>query len=233
MVKNMAHNDFKYKGNLPVNFEQKCSLILVLDISGSMAGKPLDELNIGLKAFQEEICKDITASSKLDISIITFGTDIRVVQDFASINEFEMPNLTSYGSTKMVDGMKKAFEALEARKIWYKETGQLYYRPYVVLITDGYPDADQDIKWLKNEINSSFKAKKLNFWGFGVEGADMSLLKDISHDGSLIQKLKGLEFVKFFNWLSASMTSISGSTDGDFVDMSPESEEKNPFQIKI
>lgn len=229
----MARNDFRYEGDLPENFEQKCPLVLVLDVSGSMQGDPLKELNDGLKAFQNDISKDTIASSKLEISIITFGSEIEVVQDFALISDFKMPYLKDEGTTKMVDGMKKAFEIIDERKKWYKKTGQQYYRPYVVLITDGYPDNDQDIDWLKMQINSYYSSKSLNFWGFGVENADMDLLQNIGHDGSLIQKLKGIEFVKFFKWLSASMTSVSNSREGDFINIEPDSEAKNPFQVKI
>ncbi len=229
----MADNDFRYKGNLPVNYEQKCPLVLVLDVSGSMYGSPIDDLNKGLKKFQEEIKNDITASSRLDISIVTFGSQIDVVQDFALVNDFDMPKLSVNGSTKLVDGMKEGLKILDDRKEWYKQTGQTYYRPYIVLMTDGYPDYDQDISWLEKEIDSKFLGKHLNFWAFGVESADMNMLKKLGHDGSLVQKLKGTDFVKFFRWLSSSMTSVTNSKEGEVIDIAPQSEEANPFQLKV
>jgi uncharacterized protein YegL len=229
----MANNDFRYEGNLPVNYEQKCPLVLVLDISGSMFGKPLKELNAGLKAFQEDIQKDATASARLEVSIVTFGSEIKVVQDFALIDEFKMPTLSTYGSTRLVDGMKKGLEILDERKAWYKSTGQTYYRPYVVLMTDGYPDSGQDVNGLSSEIDALYRGNHLNFWAFGVEDADMNLLQQIGHDDSLVQKLQGVEFVKFFRWLSASMSTISNSKEGDVINVAPENEKKNPFQMKI
>ena len=229
----MASNDFRYEDEIPENYEQKCPLVLVLDVSGSMYGKPLDELNAGLQAFQNDIKKDVTASARLEVSIVTFGSSVDVLQDFALIDDFTMPTLSINGSTKMVDGMKKALEILDDRKKWYKSTGQTYYRPYVVLMTDGYPDHGQDLNWLGSEIDRLYKGKHLNFWAFGVEGADMKLLEEIGHDDSLVQKLKGLEFVKFFRWLSASMSTISNSKEDDELDIAPKSKEKNPFQIKI
>jgi uncharacterized protein YegL len=230
---NMASNDFRYEDEIPENYEQKCPLVLVLDVSGSMYGKPIDELNKGLKEFKEDIEKDVTASARLEVSIVTFGSSVDVLQDFALLDDFTMPTLSINGSTKMVDGMKKALEILDDRKKWYKSTGQTYYRPYVVLMTDGYPDHGQDVNWLSGEIDRLYKGRHLNFWACGVDGADMKLLEKIGHDDSLVQKLKGLEFVKFFRWLSASMSVISNSKEDDELDIAPKSENKNPFQIKI
>jgi uncharacterized protein YegL len=229
----MAGNDIRYEGETPSNYEQKCPLVLVLDVSYSMNGTAIDELNTGLKAFQEDIKKDTVASSRLDVAIVTFGSNIDIIQDFALIDEFDMPHLTTNGTTRMVDGIDKGIEILNARKNWYKNTGQTYYRPYIVLMTDGYPDSGQDIDDLSMEIDSLTEEKHLNFWAFGVEGADMDLLKNIGHQTSLIQKLKGMEFVKFFQWLSSSMETVSNSKEGEIIDVSPKNEEQNPFQLKV
>lgn len=50
----MAENDF-HKGELPVNYEQKCAVTLVLDTSGSMEGEPITELIGGLKTFTNDV----------------------------------------------------------------------------------------------------------------------------------------------------------------------------------
>ena len=230
----MASNDIlRYEGVTPSNYEQKCPLVLVLDVSYSMDGTAINELNTGLKAFQDDIKKDTVASSRLDVAIVTFGSDIDIIQNFALIDEFDMPFLTTSGSTRMVDGIGKGIEILNARKNWYKNTGQTYYRPYIVLMTDGYPNDGQDINGLSMEIDSLTEGKHLNFWAFGVGDADMNLLKNIGHKTSLIQKLKGMEFVKFFQWLSSSMETVSNSKEGEIIDVSPKTEALNPFQLTV
>jgi hypothetical protein len=37
------------------NPEQRCPCILILDVSGSMSGKPIDELNEGLQSVKTEL----------------------------------------------------------------------------------------------------------------------------------------------------------------------------------
>ena len=227
----MAHNDFA--GEAPVNHEQKCPCVLVLDVSGSMGGDPIDQLNEGLQEFQREILDDETASDRLEVCIVTFGSSIDVVQPFSLLENFDMPTLQVSGSTPMVDGAREGIRLVEERKKWYKDTGQTYYRPYVILMTDGYPDGGQDTNGLATEVRQGVDNQKFNFWAFGVDAADMNLLESISHPQFRPMKLKGLEFVKFFKWLSASMSSITASHEGDKVDVSPKSEEDNPFQITV
>lgn len=46
---------------------------LCLDTSGSMRGKPISELNRGLKLFYDAVRKDEVACAAADICIVTFG----------------------------------------------------------------------------------------------------------------------------------------------------------------
>jgi len=227
----MAHNDFA--GESPMNYEQKCPCVLVLDVSGSMSGEPIKQLNEGLKEFQQEILNDETASDRLEVSIVTFGSSIEEVQPFSLLENFDMPELQISGSTRLVDGALEGIRLIEERKKWYKQTGQTYYRPYIILMTDGFPDSGQDIEGLSEKVFEGVENKHFNFWAFGVDGADMNMLEKISHNQFKPMKLKGLDFTKFFKWLSSSMSTITASHDGDNIDISPSTEDENPFQITL
>ena len=204
---------------------------MVLDVSGSMLGKPIIELNQGLSDFYEEIQADSTAANRLEISIITFGSSVKCLVEPSLVHNFIMPKLVPTGSTKMVDGVKEGIAKLEARKQWYKDTGQPYYRPWIILITDGEPDVDQDIIGLSSEIKASVRDKKFNFFAIGVKGANMETLQQISSEGMPAAKLDGLKFSAFFKWLSASMTTITSSTDGQMVDLPSPADWMSGFTI--
>ncbi|NVO03757.1 MAG: hypothetical protein HXX09_13755, partial [Bacteroidetes bacterium] len=102
----MATNDF-YTGETPQNYQQKCPVVFVIDVSGSMMGSPLIELNKGLQLFSQEIQADNTASERLDVALVSFGSDTVIDHDFALLQDYSMPTLTTRGSTKMVDGVRK------------------------------------------------------------------------------------------------------------------------------
>ena len=232
----MTQNSKFYEGEQPLNYEQKCPVLLVLDRSGSMSGSPIIELNKALLDFEQEIKKDAITASRLDISVISFGSDVKVERDFGLIDESNMPQLSISGSTKLVDATRKGIEMIKNRKAWYQSTGQNYYRPYIILITDGEPDSDQDVDGLAKEMHDLVHNKHLNFWPIAVNGADMQMLNKIAVPGVEASmpplKLDGVKFVELFKWLSSSFAKISKSKDGDRLDTTPE-KGQNPFQFTV
>ncbi len=193
-----------FEGESPLNFEQKCLCVLVLDVSGSMAGEPIAELNRGLREFESSILADFTASQRLELAIVTFGSSAQIVANPSLVDAFEVPTLTAGGSTKLVDGMRLAVKLIEDRKRWYRETGQTYFRPMIVLITDGEPDADQDLQGLSSELILAQDAKKFSLWPLGVTGYNHQKLSQICLEAKPLP-LAGYKFSEFFKWLSNSI----------------------------
>ena len=207
-----------FTAEAPTNYEQKCVCALVLDVSGSMYGFPIDALNKGLKDFHSDILGDVVTKNRLEVAVVTFSSTIEVLIQPSLAENFKMPLLIPQGQTKLVDGLRKGIEVVENRKNWYKDTGQPYYRPWIILMTDGEPDNGQDIEGIKHQIKEGVDAKKFNFFAIGVQGADMNTLKNISHPSMPPAMLAGLKFSEFFRWLSTSMTKITNSKDGEKVE---------------
>ena len=68
-------------GGFADNPEPRCPCLLLLDISGSMAGAPIRELNAGLLNFKDELSADSLAMKRVEIAVITFGP-IKVENNF-------------------------------------------------------------------------------------------------------------------------------------------------------
>ena len=219
----------------PQNFEPKTICCFVLDISGSMNGEPIQELNHGLKDFHLEIQNDETTSQRLEVAIVTFNDCVNIVQKPALVENFSPPELIAGGYTKLVDGVREAMRLVDERKQWYKKTGQQYLRPWIVLITDGAPDSDQDVDGLAREIQGGMNSKNFVFLAVGVQNADMEVLKKISGsmNGQPVDplRLKGLKFAEFFQWMSASMSMIAKSAEGDKVPLPKPTSWMDGFQV--
>ena len=213
-----------FQGETPDNYEQKCLCTLVLDTSGSMSGAAIRELNRGLQEFYGAIEEDLIAANRLEVGIITFGSSIKIVQDPALVDNFDMPTLNVSGTTRLVDAVREAMRKTEQRKQWYKETGQPYYRPIIVLITDGEPDRDQDVKGLSSELQGAVDSKKFTFWGLGVKGFNQQVLTEICPDSAPAIPLSGYKFAEFFKWLSNSIGIITKSKEGDSIELPPVSD---------
>jgi uncharacterized protein YegL len=213
-----------FHGETPDNYEQKCLCILVLDTSGSMNGEPIRELNRGLQEFYAAVEEDLIAANRLEVSIITFDSSINTIQEPALISSFNMPTLSVKGTTRLVDAVRVAMQKTEQRKDWYKETGQPYYRPIMVLITDGEPDKDQDVSGLSKEIREAINSKKFTFFGLGVKGYNHEIMQRICPPSAQPLPLSGYKFSEFFKWLSNSIGIITKSKEGESIELPPVSD---------
>ncbi len=213
----MGQNDFSAES--PQNFEQKSICCFVVDVSYSMVNEPITQLNQGLQEFHRDIVSNPMTANRLEMAVVEFSDTIQTIVQPGLADSFTMPTLSTKGSTKLVDGVREAIRLVESRKGWYKQTGQPYLRPWIILITDGAPDSDQDVNGLAQEIRSGVSGKKFVFLSIGVQGANMNVLTQISSSDMPPMPLQGLKFSEFFKWVSASMSVVASSKDGDKVDL--------------
>jgi len=197
------------------NPETRCPVILLLDVSGSMSGQPIQELNRGLAAFKEDVVKDSQAALSVEVAIVTFGP-VRLTQDFVTINNFTPPDLTAHGLTPMGEAIEYALDLLESRKTAYKDNGILYYRPWVFLITDGAPSPNDNWQYAAQRVKEAEANKRLSFFAVGVQGADFNILKQIAPKRTPVL-LNGLDFRSLFVWLSTSMKRVSSGKVGEAI----------------
>ena len=200
------------------NPDPRCPCVLVLDRSGSMAGAPIAELNAGLQQFRAELLGDELAARRVEIAVVPFGPLVRG-STFHTPIEFQPQPLSAGGDTPTGAAVEYAIELVAQQKAAYKQHGVPYYRPWIILITDGQPtDGWSNAAKLVREGET---LKAFSFFAIGVSGADMNVLRQLSLREPL--RLQGLAFREFFLWLSASLSSVSKSTVGDTVALPPPS----------
>ena len=196
--------------DLAINHDPRCACLLLLDNSGSMAGAPIDALNAGLRTFQSDIQEDSLAKQRVEIAILTFGGTVTTVQEFVSAREFSAPQLIATGGTPMGEAIVKGIQKVKDRKQAYKDSGVLYYQPWVFMITDGAPT--DEWKHAAELVQREIAAKSMAFFAVAVNNADVVTLKAIT---DRVIKLDGISFRELFLWLSASQKRVSGSKPGD------------------
>lgn len=197
-------------------------ICLCLDVSGSMDGDPIRELNAGVKLFLEAIAEDEVARYSAEVCIVTFGgieNRPTLVTDFTGFSHMpQVPVFTAEGLTPMGEAVTLALDTLQARKEEYKANGVEYYQPWLVLMTDGANTGgsrifDAAAERTSEEVNN----RKLTIFPIGIGmGADMKALSAFSPRRDPL-RLRNLCFREFFQWLSQSVATTSQSTPGESI----------------
>lgn len=203
------------------NPEPRCPCVLLLDTSGSMRGEPIGALSEGLRAFKEDLMKDPLASRRVELAVVTFDSDVKVVQDFVTVDQFVPPELAAQGQTFMGSAIHKALDMIQTRKSTYRANGVAYYRPWVFMITDGEPQGEPEsvVQQAAQRLKNDEANKRVAFFAVGVESANMSKLAELVVRAPV--KLIGLNFVEMFVWLSRSMEKVAQSKTDEQVALPP------------
>lgn len=203
--------------DLANNPNPRISICLCLDTSGSMYGEPIKALNEGVKLFYESIKQDLVASGVAEISVVTFGADgVQTHAEFGSVNRVaNVPQFTAGGLTPMGEALNLAMDKLAKRRQEYRQSGVEYYKPWLVLMTDGKNNGSaSEFSRARQRVADFCAGGNLDFLPIAVGNeASMEQLASFSPAHKPL-KLRGLCFREFFSWLSRSVSRVSCSTPG-------------------
>lgn len=188
---------------------------LCLDVSGSMRGQPIQELQQGLRKYRDEMLTDELTRFSAETALITFATDAECVSDFCTPDRMQLPALDADGLTAMGSALNLALDRLESRKQQYRSSGIDYYQPILVVMTDGQPTDPLVTRDAVQRVRELAEKRKLTVIAVGIgPDADMTMLQKLCVRGKPV-RLSAMQFREFFAWLSASVSGVSASTPGE------------------
>ena len=200
------------------NPEARCSIVLVLDVSGSMRGRKLDTVKRALVKFRDIIQEDPVTALRADIAIVTFSGDARISLDFTNGTDFQVPRLSlRHTGTNFSKAVNLALDIIEARKRSYRDGGIAYYRSLAYFLTDGEPEGD-DPRALDRAADRLAKAEKnrgVAFFAFQIGGRVTKELARLAPPGRPPVALANMEQLDgSIQWLSRSVAAVSQSQPG-------------------
>ena len=206
------------------NPEDRCSLVLMLDVSGSMGGLKIDTVNRALANFRDNIREDPLTALRTDVAIIEFDHEARVVMGFTNGTAFEPPALTVGGGTNYSAAVNLALDMIEARKQIYRDSGIAYYRSLAYFLTDGYPERDtaDDLAEAAARLQQEEENRNVAFFAFAINSADYEMdlteLAKLASPNRPPKELTNMEqLAGCIQWLSHSVAAVSQSQPGDSI----------------
>lgn len=193
--------------------EPHMPVLLVCDVSGSMAGKPIDNLNAAINHFKGDICKDPKAADLVDAAILSFNDSPHIIQNWRPVTDLDPVALTADGGTNISAALEMGVEMLKKRGHLYEDVGIPVKMPYMILITDGYGG---DVTEIAKVIHQRTADHKMRLWVLAVKGYDKKTVAQLT-DGVRVFELvdeNTFDFTEAFDFLSVSIKTLSTSAAG-------------------
>ena len=152
--------------------------VILVDISSSMEGGSIDELNKGFVEFNNALRNNSLTMDCAEACIISFNSSVRTEVGFRPAVRFEPPTLAASGLTAMNEAIEAALDALEARKVEYRANGVEYYRSWLFLLPHGAPTDTARENAAKSRLQNVISNRKVLYMPVGIGAcADTSKLQ--------------------------------------------------------
>ncbi|PIX99934.1 MAG: VWA domain-containing protein [Hydrogenophilales bacterium CG_4_10_14_3_um_filter_58_23] len=116
---------------------KRLPVILLLDVSGSMSGEKIRNLNAAVSDMLDDFRDTENSETEIHVSIITFGAEVKLHQALASAGDIQWHDLAAGGTTPLGVALQMAKAMIEDKDV---VPSQRIYRPVVVLVSDGAPN---------------------------------------------------------------------------------------------
>jgi len=181
---------------------RRLPVYLLIDTSGSMKGEPIESVKVGIESMIATLRQDPYALETVNISIITYDREVKVLLPLTPLEDLQLPNITTpdSGPTHTGAALEKLCEQLDAEVTLSTPDRKGDWMPLLFIMTDGHPS---DIM-LYNQIVPIVKKKKFASIIACAAGmkAKIEPLKQLTDQVYSLDTMDSTSFKKFFKWVS-------------------------------
>lgn len=177
--------------------ERRLPVFLVLDVSASMVGEPIEAVRQGLNALMADLRDDPHAFETAWLSVITFSNEAKQITPLTPVFKFRTPQLVAGGQTSLGAALTLVSNAIEGEA----PSGLPDWKPLVFVMTDGAPTDpwQEPAERLKTLLGDSVVA-----CAAGTD-ADRSVLDVLAPTVIELSRLRPDDMRAFFQWVSTEI----------------------------
>lgn len=189
---------------------RRLPVYIVLDISGSMNGEPIEAVRQGMQVLVENLRQDPYALETAWISVITFSEEAQQVVPLTELVRFSPPDLRVGGRTALGAALALLVDRMGVEVQKSSGTRRGDWKPMVFVMSDGVPtdDIEEGVRRLKQA-----DAGVVVCCAAGPHSSTEALGRICEN----VVKLDAADFpyIKaFFKWVSSSISSCSRRVEG-------------------
>lgn len=185
---------------------RRLPIFLVLDVSESMAGKAIDDVQSGIKMLTDALMSDPFAMETVYISVIAFAGKAKTITPLTYVMDFIPPKLPIGSGTNLSDALKVLMHEIDTNVKKNTPETKGDWKPLIFILTDGTP-------------NDNYKATaarwKMNYGKYSTiavlmgENSDATALKSITDNVLVFKETTKESYQAFFKWVSSSIQTSS------------------------
>lgn len=190
---------------------RRLPIFFLLDVSESMIGTKLIQLEDGMNQIITDLRRDPYALETAYISVIAFAGKSEAISSLTDLESFYPPRLPIGGGTSLGSALKLLMNEMNTRvsKQTKKKKGD--WKPIVFLITDGRP-TDNPYNIIQEWNDKYSNSATIIAIALGND-ADTNILKKFANEVLIYNGSSNQDFKKFISWISNSIKAESKNVD--------------------
>lgn len=201
---------------------RRLPVYFLVDVSESMVGEPIAQVEEGMRAIIQELRTDPYALETVFVGIIAFAGKPLSLSPLTELYKFYPPVFPIGGGTALGAALRALMREMDAsvRKTTLEVKGD--WKPLVFLFTDGVP-TDRPESAI-DEWNAKYR-RQCNLIAISLgDNSDLYLLRQLTDNVLRLGNTTPESFRQFFKWVTASIktTSVSVADAGkDELQLAP------------
>lgn len=203
---------------------RRLPIYFLVDVSESMVGEPIQQVQDGMKQIVQELRTDPYALETAFVSVIAFAGKAIGLSPLTELYKFYPPTFPIGGGTSLGAALNFLMDDIDKSVVKTTLEAKGDWKPIIFLFTDGTPTDNPSAAFAR--WNQKYR-RKANIVAISIgDNVNTKLLGQISDNVLRLNQTDQQSFKAFFKWVTASIkaTSVSVSDDGiDDVQLAPTS----------
>ncbi|WP_144281158.1 vWA domain-containing protein [Chryseobacterium echinoideorum] len=194
---------------------RRLPVYLLLDTSGSMTGEPIEAVKNGVQMMMHSLRQNPQAIETAYVSIITFDVDAKQIIPLTDLASFQMVDIKAQGTTSLGAALSLLADKMQSEitKTTTEQKGD--WKPLTFIMTDGVPTDD----WHSGLNKLKTVNKGLIVGCAAGQGADDTVLKQITESVVRLDSADSASIESFFKWVTASISTTSTKVEESGIDL--------------